>query len=283
MTMFHNTTEYKAPSDLSKLQHDLERAFDTHELVDVLFNALSKRLDITGLRYDNPGLHIHIACGESARHSCEYNLVQDQRHYGTITTLQKHRLSEVALTRLETILGMFMMPLQDSLLYQQAMTHSHWDPVTRVNNKTAFKRALNTLRAQRRSSDKKLNAVFMHLSNLRTIYAEHGSDASDAMLCHLIDQLRDNCRAGDQIFRFSDDEFVVLLGETNNDQAAIIAHRLSQVCRHHQEHFHGVDLQCNINVEIVECGDGTPCGICEQSEQQRGLSQSQASALHGAA
>lgn len=283
MTMFHNTIEYKAPSDLSKLQHDLERAFDTHELVEVLYKALSERLDIAGIRYDNPELHMHISLGDSAKHSCEYNLTQEHKRYGTITTLQKHRLSEVALTRLETILSMFMMPLQDSLLYQQAMSHSSWDPVTRVNNKTAFKRALNTLRGQRRSSDKKLNAVFMHLSNLGNIYKQHGSDASDAMLCHLIDQMRENCRAGDQIFRFSEDEFVVLLTDTDDEQAALIAQRLGNVCRRHQEHFHGVELQCNINIEMVACASHTLCDDCDQSEQQRCLKQNQASALHGAA
>lgn len=281
--MFHNTQEYKAPSDLSKLQHDLERALDTHELVEVLYKALNERLDIAGIRYDHSALHMHISFGDSAKHSCEYHLTQEQRQYGTITTLQKHRLSEVALTRLETILGMFMMPLKDSLLYQQAMSHSSWDPVTRVNNKTAFKRALNTLRGQRRSSDKKLNAVFMHLSNLGNIYNEHGSDASDAMLCHLIDQTRENCRTGDQIFRFSEDEFVVLLTDTDDEQAAIIAQRLSNVCRRHHEHFHGVDFQCNINIEMVECAGDTLCGDGDQSEQQRCLKKSQPNALHGAA
>lgn len=281
--MFHTNTEYRAPSDLSKLQHDLERAFDTRELVDILFSALQERLDISGLRYDNPDLHIHITFGDSAPHRCEYNLTQDNRSFGKITTQQRHRLSEVALTRLETILGMFMMPLQDSLLYQQAMTHSNWDPVTRVNNKTAFKRALNTQRTLRRSSDKKLNAVFMHLHNLRDIYGEYGSDASDAMLCHLVDQLRDHCRGGDEIFRFSEDEFVILLADTEAQQAENIAKRLSEVCQRHQEHFHGVDIQCQINVEVVECGSRKLCDGCEHADQHHCLKQSQSNALHGAA
>ncbi len=281
--MFHTNTEYRAPSELSKLQHDLDRAFDTRELVNVLYSALQERLYISGLRYDHPELHIHISIGDSAPHSCEYSLTQDNHNFGKITTLQRHRLSEVALTRLETILGMLMMPLQDSLLYQQAMSHSNWDPVTRVNNKTAFKRALNTQRTQRRSSDKKLNAVFIHLQNLRDIYGEFGSNASDAMLCHLIDQLRDHCRGGDEIFRFSDDEFVILLADTEAQQAEVIAHRLGEVCQRHQEHFQGIDIQSQIKVEVVECGSHTLCEGCEHADQHHCLKQSQSNALHGAA
>lgn len=283
MNTFQHRQPYQAPGELSKLQHDLECSLDTRELIHVLFENLQGRIGICGLRYDNPALHMHITLGDTASHTCEYQLKQQEQAFGSITTFQKKPLSEIALSRIETMLGLLIMPLQDSLLYQQAMTHSHWDPVTRVNNKTAFKRALNTFRNQRRSSDQKLNAVFLHLNNLRNIYNEFGSNAADAMLCHLIDQLREQCRSEDQIFRFSDDEFVVLLTDTENNEAQLVSQRLSSICQGHQENFHGTHIACDIAVEVVECGSRTMCHGCEHAEKQHCLNQSHTSAMNGAA
>lgn len=283
MNSLDNALNTPIPAVLDKFQHDLDCALDTKELIDILFDYLNQQLGISGINYDNPELHIHIKLGNHAAHSCEYTLSQDGRQLGTISTTQAHRLSEVALTRLETILGMFVMPLQDSLMYQQAMTFSQWDPVTRVNNKTAFTRALNTFRHQRRQRDKKLNAIFLQLSDLGSIYARHGSDVADAMLCHFIDLLREQCRNDDQIFRFSDDEFVVLLADTTAEQANVIAERLKHICQQHHEHARGLDISCQIAVEMVACDRHGNCDGCQQANRHRCLQRETRNALHGAA
>lgn len=283
MNSLNNLPNSLSTAVLDKFQHDLECALDTRELTDILYDYLNSQLNIASLHYDNAELHIHIKLGNQAPHSCHYTLTQDGRQLGTIVTTQSQRLSEVALTRLETILGMFIMPLQDSLMYQQAMTLSQWDPVTRVNNKTAFTRALNTVRHQRRQRDKKLNAIFLQLSDLDSIYARHGSDVADAMLCHFIDLLREHSRSEDQIFRFSDDEFVVLLADTTPEQTSAIAGRLKHICQEHHEHTRGLDINCQINVEMVACERGGECDGCRHANRHRCLQQESRSALHGAA
>jgi len=273
MTIHQSPQPYNAPGDLFKLQKDLERATDTNLLVSILFEALSERLDICGIRYDNPAMHIHIELGSSAIHSCAYHLKQNRKEFGSITTFQTHQLSEVTLSRLEAIIGLFIQPLQDSLLYQQVMTLHHWDPVTRVNNKTAFKRALNTQRQNRRESDHKLNALFMHLTNLRDIYAAYGSDNADTLLCQIIQNIREHCRDQDNIFRFSEDKFVVLLSNTSPEEAERISHRLADICNTEEQQINGTKINCKIDIELVECGSEESCSACDHIDQQHCISQ----------
>jgi len=260
-------------NELNTLQRKMDHALDTRELIFTVYEAIAKNIGICGLHYDNKKLHIHIHIGKTAPHQCNYRLLQGDKNYGSVTSFQRERLDDIAMTRIEALLGMMLQPLQDSLLYQKAMIKSCWDPVTRVNNKTAFKRALKTLQQQRRSIDQNINAVFIKLDSLQNIYIQHSIEQTDNMLHHIIDLAHEHCRKSDQIFRFSDDEFVILLPNTSEEQAQQIADRIHTLCEEHQEHVDGSDIDCHVMVEIVNCNRDSNCKSCQHANSGKCLKQ----------
>lgn len=277
-----NTLQIASYNELNILQREMEHALDTRELIAILFKAIVKNIGISGLHYDNKEMHIHIHTGKTAPHQCNYRLLQGENDYGSITTFQHEKLDEVAMSRIEGFLGMMLMPLQDSLLYQKAMINSCWDPVTRVNNKTAFKRALRTMQQEYKEANS-LHAIFIKLEKLEEIYRANSVEQTDNMLHHIIDLAHDNCRSSDQIFRFSDDEFVILLPRTTERQVKQIAHRIYQLCEEHHEHINGCDIDCHVSVDIISCTHECNCNLCPHADSYKCLKQEQNQPASGAA
>lgn len=272
--MNSNALLYPTHNELKSLERQLDVAQDTRELINVFFTTLSHRLPIEGFHYDHEDLGIHIHIGKTKPHQCNYRLLQGNNYFGSVTTFQSHPLNEVSMGRIESLIGILLQPLQDSLRYQTAIVNSCWDPVTRVNNKTAFKRALNTLRNNSNGENEHLNAVFIKLDSLNSIYQKYDKKDIDAMLCHLIDLAHEHCRSTDQIFRFSDDEFVMLLTHTDETQAIKIAHRIELLCEVHQEHIHGSDINCHVSLDVVNCEKKHDCSHCPHQNSPHCLTQS---------
>jgi diguanylate cyclase (GGDEF)-like protein len=113
----------------------------------------------------------------------------------------------------------------------------------------------------------------MHLTNLRDIYTAYGSDNADTLLCQIIQNIREHCRDQDNIFRFSEDKFVVLLSNTSPEEAERISHRLADICNTEERQINGTKINCKIDIELVECGSEESCSACDHIDQQHCISQ----------
>ncbi|MYL26117.1 MULTISPECIES: sensor domain-containing diguanylate cyclase [Halomonadaceae] len=102
------------------------------------------------------------------------------------------------------------------------------DELTGLNNRRAFFEAAEKLLARARRSDRSLSLVQFDLDWFKRINDEHGHEAGDRLLRH-IGQLIGNCvREGDVAARVGGEEFVLLLPDTDQDEARILANRLRQ-------------------------------------------------------
>jgi len=68
----------------------------------------------------------------------------------------------------------------------------------------------------------------LDIDHFKRINDVHGHDAGDRTLVAVADQLRSTCRQGDLVARWGGEEFVMLLPETQGDQAHALAERLRE-------------------------------------------------------
>ncbi|KAA8981333.1 GGDEF domain-containing protein [Halospina sp. K52047b] len=102
------------------------------------------------------------------------------------------------------------------------------DELTGLNNRRAFFEAAEKLLARARRSDQPLSLVQFDLDWFKQINDEHGHEAGDRLLSH-IGQLIGNCvREGDVAARIGGEEFVLLLPDTDQEEARTLANRLRQ-------------------------------------------------------
>lgn len=107
---------------------------------------------------------------------------------------------------------------------------SQRDPLTQLFNRRYFvTRVEEELHRVRRG--RSLSLVMMDLDGFKHVNDKQGHLAGDELLRKLATAIQETTRAVDVVARFGGDEFVVLLTDTDGDQAPIVAERLVRTVR----------------------------------------------------
>lgn len=112
----------------------------------------------------------------------------------------------------------------EELLVKQSMT----DPLTGLGNRRYLESQAELEIARSRRSDLPLSLIAIDLDHFKRINDTYGHDIGDQVLKVFADTAQDQLRDGDILCRIGGEEFTVLLPETTEKQAWIIAERLRQ-------------------------------------------------------
>ncbi len=110
----------------------------------------------------------------------------------------------------------------------RALELASHDPLTGLYNRRGFlEQALPVFSTAARTA-RPLAVVMIDIDHFKHINDLHGHDAGDRTLVATAEQIRSACRLGDVVARWGGEEFVMLLPETNDDQARALAERLRE-------------------------------------------------------
>ncbi len=103
------------------------------------------------------------------------------------------------------------------------------DPLTRLLSRRYFpaifqKETELSIRHSRRYS-----VLMIDIDNFKGLNDTHGHRAGDVVLSGVAELLMSSVRAGDFLFRYGGEEFLVLLAETDEDIAAMVAEKLRRL------------------------------------------------------
>jgi diguanylate cyclase (GGDEF)-like protein len=100
------------------------------------------------------------------------------------------------------------------------------DALTHLNNRRAFvELAIQSLNAAGRH-DRPLSLILMDIDHFKPINDKYGHKTGDDVLVAVADMLKKHCRASDIVARWGGEEFILLLTETDLEQACSYAERL---------------------------------------------------------
>jgi diguanylate cyclase len=102
------------------------------------------------------------------------------------------------------------------------------DQLTGVLNRRGLDEALKVEIARAQRSQTKLSVAFIDIDNFKTMNDTYGHDVGDRALQHLAKLMQDTVRPTDVVSRLGGEEFVVLLPDTNIDEAVITVTRLQR-------------------------------------------------------
>ncbi len=116
--------------------------------------------------------------------------------------------------------------LLSSLVDQLLDAESSRDPLTRVYNRRYLPIIMQ--RETEISLKHGINyaLLFADLDHFKQLNDQYGHDAGDEVLRHFAEQLSHTVRAGDFIFRYGGEEFLVLLTDTDQQEALEVAERV---------------------------------------------------------
>ncbi len=121
------------------------------------------------------------------------------------------------------------------------------DPLTSLPNHRALATALTQELARTQRSGQNCSLLFLDLDHFKALNDGYGHAAGDVVLTIFADLILASIRAGDSVGRWGGEEFLVLLPETNIEDALTIAERIrSTVSQHAFEIGGGLHLTCSI-------------------------------------
>jgi diguanylate cyclase (GGDEF)-like protein len=108
------------------------------------------------------------------------------------------------------------------------------DPLTGVANRRVFDAQLNIQFAHARRYGRSMAVMILDVDNFKQRNDRYGHDEGDATLKRFAALLARSVREADLVVRYGGEEFVLLLPETNEQQALLMSNRIQAMVRGHE-------------------------------------------------
>ncbi|MEL7273083.1 MAG: PleD family two-component system response regulator [Pseudomonadota bacterium] len=136
--------------------------------------------------------------------------------------------------------------LRDSV--QQTMEMAVKDSLTGLNNRRFFDSHMRSLFDRAHLADKPLSLIIMDIDHFKAVNDTHGHQAGDDVLRTFAERIGRNVRGNDMACRFGGEEFVIVMPDTDQQLAFVVADRMRREIAAHPFIVNGGALQIPITV-----------------------------------
>jgi diguanylate cyclase (GGDEF)-like protein len=140
-------------------------------------------------------------------------------------------------------------------LYRQAIT----DPLTRLFTRRHFERELEDMERRFESARVPFSLLMADIDHFKRINDRHGHLAGDACLRELADAVRKTVRTDDLCFRYGGEELAILLPETDERGALVVAEKLRK--KIDESGFYRGEIRLTTSIGIASCPSHATGGL----------------------
>lgn len=200
----------------------LARTLDLALLLETFHHAFGRVAPLNGLTLEHNGQTYQV--GE----------IKGQRVSARLK-LEGEKLGDISLycasgrppeTKLEEWLALLTSPLRNAYRYRDATASALKDPLTGTGSRVGLELALAREVALAQRHGHCVALMLLELDGLRDIGRKHGQSLADQALARVGRLLRALLRGTDLVFRSGDEQFAIVLGNTDEAAAKMIAERL---------------------------------------------------------
>jgi len=204
----------------------LQTTLDINNLINTFSTEINSLVPHNSIALENQSQHIEVKFGETARHSCSYQLVTTEQSLGQLTITRNKKFSSNETIMFEYLLCSLVYPLRNAMLYKNALTAALKDPLTGANNRSAMNSSMIREIELSRRHGTPLSLIALDIDYLKNINDSYGHAAGDCAIKAVANAVNDCIRSSDMLFRFGGEEFVVLLSNTGKRGALMLAERI---------------------------------------------------------
>ncbi len=209
-----------------RLANQLQTTLEVEELVELFARESVAAVDHNGVAYQNEQAGVEYTTAHEGRHRCSYDLKLHDEALGTITLYRRKRFSKQDMAALESLLTTLLYPLRNALLYKQALNAALRDPLTGAHNRAALEQSLKREIELAHRHDTPLSIITLDIDWFKKINDTYGHAAGDSALQCLTATIEHCMRGTDMLFRYGGEEFVILLSNTAQSGAQLLAERI---------------------------------------------------------
>ncbi|GFP34788.1 two-component system, cell cycle response regulator [Candidatus Hakubella thermalkaliphila] len=219
----------------------------------------------------------------------------------SVYSIEKRSFSEEEVEMAGLFASLGAIAIERARLFEEVERLSVTDPLTGLFNRRYFNHIMEQEKQRVKRYHKPLSLLFADVDGLKAYNDRLGHLVGDEILKEVAKILRSNVRAADVVVRYGGDEFVVLMPETDQEEAQLVTERIERALRmwNMSPNIQDVWLSLSMGLKtadadhvetIVEEADGEMYSkkICmpkrspaESSEQNKGLSENSLSGNGG--
>lgn len=204
----------------------LQTTLDLNNLINTFSMEINSLVPHNSIAFVNESQHINIKFGESARHSCSYQLVTSEQSLGQLTITRNKKFSSGETIMVEYLLCSLVYPLRNAILYKNALIAALKDPLSGAYNRNAMNSSIIREIELARRHGTPLSLIALDIDFLKKINDSYGHAAGDCAIKAVANTVSDCIRSSDMFFRFGGEEFLVLLSNTGKRGALMLAERI---------------------------------------------------------
>ncbi|MGZ5619659.1 MAG: GGDEF domain-containing protein [Methylobacter sp.] len=236
LAVISNNT-FEATKVVNLHHYDISSALQTtlefNELIAIFSSKIASMIPHSAYVYTNTEFGLEVKSGVFTRHSCNYALKVEQQQLGALKLMRNHRFSDADLQLLEALLCCLIYPLKNATLFHQALKMAYTDPLTQTHNRASFNDSIKREMSLAIRASKKLSLIFFDIDHFKAINDKYGHDCGDITLASSAKRIKESLRDSDIVFRYGGEEFVILLSDTDDKGAELLAERIRESIEHH--------------------------------------------------
>lgn len=191
-----------------------------------------------------------------------------------VETVEPWEFIEEEILLLRTLADQVAGALHNALSFQKAQEQAITDGLTAVKTHRFFMEALAAEWKRSTRGGRPFSLVMVDLDHFKFVNDFHGHLAGDTVLQRIGRILEQNCRRSDVVARYGGDEFVVLMPETNKEQAVQLAHKL-RACIDGDPFLHAKNITGSFGVASFPAHGSTPQELIQVADSSMYVSKHQ--------
>lgn len=223
-------TEFSSHSKIVRLNNRLsavlQRSLELREILQIFSTEVFSLVGHTGLEFKSISDGVSEFLGTPNTSRCSYRLIVKGEVLGELNLFNSSSFDDDKLEILETATLSLLYPLQNALLYKQAIVASLTDPLTGVGNRKGLRWHLTREMDLARRFGTQMAVLMIDVDDFKLVNDSFGHAAGDVVLQTVVEEILRQNRRIDLSFRYGGEEFVVLLSTTDIQGAEVIARRI---------------------------------------------------------
>ncbi|MBS7326910.1 MAG: GGDEF domain-containing protein [Thiopseudomonas sp.] len=235
-----------------QLRNQLQTSLDVGELLQMFFNASQRLISYQGLSFRHACHRLEIVKGTvNGNYRIDYRLELEGEFLGMLCIHDEHPLEEHRLVSFECLTPALAFPLRNALKYVALLHASLHDPLTGARNRAGMAELLerDLKSAQRLGSP--LSVLMIDVDHFKHVNDQHGHAGGDTVLIAIAQQLQENLRSVDAIFRFGGEEFLAVLPNTGLPYVLQVAERLRHAIEKMQVFHEGQRIRLSASFGVA--------------------------------
>lgn len=210
------------------LATQLQTSLDIKTILALFFKSSQRLVEYASLNYKHAAHEIVVELGNNQEHSVSYTLNYQGDFLGQLVLTRENRFSEQELGDFESIISSLIFPLRNGLLYAVAVQNALKDPLTGIGNRISMHQTLQRDIDTAQRHEQALSVLMIDIDYFKHINDTYGHSAGDSVLVQVAQQIQQQLRTTDALFRYGGEEFLAVLPNTCSQHAALVAERLRE-------------------------------------------------------